>query len=99
MRPHKIKLFINCRREFFRSEDAAEFLPQPPPSAASERSGQEFFSKWVRAIFRISHNSKLFNFFAGDKSECSPRRTARLASISSTKSHGSPNETETFIRV
>jgi len=29
--------------------------PQPPPSAAPERSGQEFFSKWVRAKFRISH--------------------------------------------
>jgi len=31
--------------------------PQPPPSAAPERSGQEFFSKWVRAIFRIFHKN------------------------------------------
>ena len=31
--------------------------PQPPPPAAPERSGQEFFSKWVRAIFRIFHKN------------------------------------------
>ena len=41
MRPHKIKLFINYRREFFRSEDAAEFLPINPSfrRTRAERSG------------------------------------------------------------
>src|SRR3989344_5110624 len=68
--------------------------PQPPPSAAPERSGQEFFSKWVRATFRISHNSKLFNFFAGDKSECSPRREARVARNLAQKTHGAKKKKE-----
>lgn len=58
--------FRNCRREFFRSESAAEFLPPTPsfrPARADfrnlEKLRQQFFSKWVRATFRISHHMKL----------------------------------------
>src|SRR3989344_2861988 len=59
--------------------------PQPPPSAAPERSGQEFFSKWVRATFRISHQLSFSPYFAilcahgkrrqnGEKTASNPRQ-------------------------
>src|SRR3989344_3224363 len=71
-------------------------IPPPIPLLPPHPSGlvQEFRSKWVRATFRISHNSKLFNFFTGDKSECSPRREARVAKKFAKKNHRADNEKE-----
>ena len=68
------------------------------------RSGAErqFRSKKFRAKFRISHHKILSEFFEPDGSIASRlRRSAgpRPARRDAAKSHGSPNETETFIRV
>ena len=59
--PHTsfLLFFISRCAQFrnFRSEGAAEFPPDPP-SAAPERSVQDFCSKCVRATFRILHHSR-----------------------------------------
>ncbi|TAL49469.1 hypothetical protein EPN83_00380 [Patescibacteria group bacterium] len=47
----------------------------PRPSVPPERSGggqSGFSAKWVLTFSNKHHNSKLFNFFAGDKTACSP---------------------------
>ncbi|MBI4919832.1 hypothetical protein HY838_00850 [Candidatus Azambacteria bacterium] len=79
-----IVIFGNFSARLSESEGGAGIPPPTPPSRAARADSPSearryLSSKWVRAIFRISHNSKLFNFFAGDNSECSPRREARLA--------------------
>ena len=68
----------------------------------SEAEAGQFPSKWFRAKFRISHHKILSEFFEPDGSIASRLRRsagARPALRDATKSHGSPNETETFIRV
>ncbi|OGN02097.1 MAG: hypothetical protein A2655_00010 [Candidatus Yanofskybacteria bacterium RIFCSPHIGHO2_01_FULL_43_42] len=50
-------VFVIIGANFSEARVRRNSSPQPPPSAAPERSGQKFFSKWVRAIFRISHST------------------------------------------
>ena len=68
----------------------------------SEAEAGQFPSKWFRAKFRISHQQELSEFFKPDGEIASRLRRsagARPARRDAAKSHGSPNETETFIRV
>jgi hypothetical protein len=68
----------------------------------SEAEADQFPSKWFRAKFRISHQQELSEFFEPEGSIASRLRRsagARPARRDAAKSHGSPNETETFIRV
>jgi hypothetical protein len=86
-------------------------FPLTPFPSSAARAGslerfaklrQQFCSKWVRVTFRISHQQELCKFFSVDKLIASRLRRsagARPASRNAAKSHGSPNETETFIHV
>jgi len=63
---------------------------------------QAFRSKKVRATFRISHQQEFCKFSEANGLVASRLRRsagARPALRDAAKSHGSPNETETFIRV
>ena len=59
----------------------------------------QFRSKKFRAKFRISHQSQLSPFWERIASRLRRSAGPRPARRDAAKSHGSPNETETFIRV
>ena len=79
-----------CKENFFAGWQAL---------ASGGGAERQFRSKKFRAKFRISHQSQLLLFWGRIASRLRRSAGPRPARRDAAKSHGSPNETETFIRV
>ena len=72
-----------------RGRGGNSFSPHPfffPPRR--RKIGQDFFSKTVRALFSIDHQTGNCKFWRVDSKTCSPRLRARLARNWAAKSNG-----------
>jgi len=105
--PNSLSVFLFAvGANFLKARVARDSSPHPSSRAARADSPSEarrhLSSKYFRTTFRVSHQQEFCKFSQANGLVASRlRRSAGAcpARRDAAKSHGSPNETETFIRV